>query len=941
MSDLAAGSVLQLESLAEGHELPASSSKNEYAILGNAIPYAATNLPSTVFVQAADTPTGTDALVFDSERRMDFDAERNANTNQVFLSEISEQITAAVHQARTDDVRELTANARKQTSGALSSDEAASSADRSEAAGPVVSGLEHQVWRALATASVSAIHAAIVADLPAYDFVDDINARTTLHISTLAGQIELVKACVEHGVSVRSCDVYGREALAYAAMQGQQEICQYLLSLPAARDSSDTANNTSIVDAVDLDGFSPLVHAVVGGHTSTVRILLDFKAAMGSKPRPKTEASDLSPLALAAQGGSVDITRLLLERGATIEPNTEGLLPLTLAARAGHLECMRVLLAAKVDVDPIEKGSLWTPLFYAAEAGHLECVRLLLDNGASSDHVDEKGRHAVFYAAWNGWMQCVNLLLTRSNAAPNSMSQTADVKRSAPLVLAPSPEANLDMDLDGEVDGIPSLYLPPPIIPFRTYGHNYLDKRSLLSISLTNKSIVLYKRSGLDRFEPFLGQTSSVKLVMTPRTTDTTSTEIAIPHTIVLPMADDREEVTFQVANLDQFQLEWELFPPLGSSRIAKTAILADKVQNLTNRATVRLALFDWCLNVVGHVDVAMECVKPFGSVQLEIGGRVETYWKSTLPSHNQAIPAANSPNERRSTGLGSESAHVSRSAAPLRTDLIPKQDSSPGGESSYVTASSLSGDYLRVKVQYTSDMVPVVCSTSRLPLPVWAPLISQVTKDEFLSIAEQLGRVWDVSPDKTYSRSEWSAKVQDALIPLHTLLSTVPLSIGLTLEVQMDAQPSVQKRLSVNECVDATLHAVYEAADRNREQSRKLFFSSAAPDVCVALNWKQPNSVAILDPATDPRQSSIREGVSFAKGNNLLGVMADADLLDHVPELISSIRAASLLLITLSKPRNEVLASQSQKNALNMSDSSLASAYDGYVDDSVIRCTN
>lgn len=100
-------------------------------------------------------------------------------------------------------------------------------------------------------------------------------------------------------------------------------------------------------------------------------------------------------------------------------------------------------------------------------------------------------------------------------------------------------------------------------------------------------------------------------------------------------------------------------------------------------------------------------------------------------------------------------------------------------------------------------------------------------------------------------------------------------------------------------------------------------------------------SAVAILDPATDPRQSSIREGVSFAKGNNLLGVMADADLLDHVPELISSIRAASLLLITLSKPRNEVLASQSQKNALNMSDSSLASAYDGYVDDSVIRCTN
>lgn len=840
MSDLAAASVLQLESLAQGHELPASSYKSESAILKSAMPYAATNIPGTIFVHAADTPTGSDALVFDSERRMDFDAERDSHADKGFVAEIGEQLTAAVHESRMDDAKKLLADVRHETSMDVEATLGdAAREDKLDASGPVASGIEHHVWRALATASASAIHAAIVAGLPNYAFVDDINARTTLHISTLAGQFELVKACVEHGVDVRSCDVYGREALAYAAMHGRDDICQYLLSLPSSRDTraeSDTEAET-MVDAVDLDGFSPLVHAVVRGHTGTVRILLDYKAAIGSVPRAKADSSDLSPLALAAEGGFVDITRLLLERGAKIEPNAEGLLPQTLAARAGHADCLQVLIGAGVEVDAVEKGTLWTPLFYAAEAGHTDCVRLLLENGAKIEHVDEKARNAVFYAAWNGWMTCTRLLLdVRQKQAPPAPAADSNA---SPVVLKPSPDANQDMDLEGEADGIPSLYLPPPIIPFRTYGHNYLDKRSLLTISLSNRSIVLHKRPVPDRFELFGGQTSSLKLVLTPRSAAHGS-EVGIPHTLILPMADDREDITFQIANLEQFHLEWELFPPFGSSRIAKTALLPDMLNNMPNRGTLQLALFDWHLNVVGHIDVAVECVRPFGSVQLEIGGRVETYWKSTLPSSNQGLTSAAPSSERRITGLGGMGGGLQRSAP--RAEPAAAQDA-PAAESSYVTASSLSGDYLRVVVQYTRDMVPVACTSPCLPVPIWEPLVSQVTKSEFLAIAQQIGRTWDVEGAASYSMADWSKKIAGALVPLDTLLATVPHHVGLALEVHLDSAPAASTSpVSVNDCVDATLHAVYEAADRNREQSRKLFFSSASPGVCVALNWKQPN---------------------------------------------------------------------------------------------------
>ncbi|WFC93852.1 phosphate system positive regulatory protein pho81 [Malassezia brasiliensis] len=961
MSDLAAASVLQLESLAEGHELPASSNQNEAAILKGALPYTATNIPGSIFLHATNTPTGSDALVFDSERRMDFEAERDSSTDKGFLHEIGEQINAAVHESRTDDAKQLLADARRETWADMQAalGDTAARDDKLDPQAPVASGLEHQVWRALATASAPAIHAAIVAELPNYAFVDDINARTTLHISTLANQLELVKACVEHGVPVRSCDVYGREALAYAAMHGHKDICHYLLSLPASRESAHGVDAASLVDAVDLDGFSPLIHAVVRGHTEIVRILLDHKASVGSAPRGKTESSDLSPLALAAEGGFVDITRLLLNRGAKIEPNTEGLLPQALAARAGHVECLRVLLDAGVEVDAAEKGTLWTPLFFAAEAGHMTCVHLLLDRGASLAHVDEKGRHAVFYAAWNGWMACTRLLLDTARAqAPTPTPVSGSLV--SPAALKPSSEGNggMDMDMDGDADGIPSLYLPPPIIPFRTYGHNYLDKRSLLTISLSNKSIVLHKRPVPDRFELFAGHTSSLKLVLTPRSVEP-SAEAGIPHTLILPMADERDDITFQIENLDQFHLEWELFPPFGSSRIAKTALLPDMLGTLPNRGMLQLPLFDWHLNVVGHIDVAVECVRPFGSVQLEIGGRVETYWKSTLPSSNQPIshsPASSS--ERRVTGLSHLAAGTVRPAAvPTTRSDVPRAPEAPLSEStSYVTASSLSGDYLRVVVRYTSDMEPVACVKRTLPLPVWAPLVSQVTKREFLEIAAQTGRKWDVQDAEAWTMADWSNQLADALVPLDTLLATVPPTVGLALEVHLDtASGAGTAPVSVNDCVDATLHAVYDAADRSRGQSRKLFFSSASPGVCVALNWKQPNyavffvlettlahdaAVAQLPAKADPRQSSIAEGVRFAKGNNLLGVMANTELLECVPEMVPSIKAAGLVLITLSRPTTNVLAPIESSLLLSAPAIPYEGAFDGYIHDNVIQCT-
>lgn len=67
-----------------------------------------------------------------------------------------------------------------------------------------------------------------------------------------------------------------------------------------------------------------------------------------------------------------------------------------------------------------------------------------------------------------------------------------------------------------------------------------------------------------------------------------------------------------------------------------------------------------------------------------------------------------------------------------------------------------------------------------------------------------------------------------------------------------------------------------------------------------------------------DARRSSVSEAVRFAKSNNLLGVMVDAILLNHVPQLVHAIKAAGLVLITIGKyaPQQDQLQTKSAATA-------------------------
>jgi ankyrin repeat protein len=123
----------------------------------------------------------------------------------------------------------------------------------------------------------------------------------------------------------------------------------------------------------------PLLDAVRRGDLATVRSLLQGRA------NPNTaQPSGLSALHLAAQRGSIEIAKHLIDAGATVNAPTDrgGYTPLHLAAGAGQTEMVSFLLFARADVDAVTADRV-TPLHLAAQAQNGEgAVRELIRRGA-------------------------------------------------------------------------------------------------------------------------------------------------------------------------------------------------------------------------------------------------------------------------------------------------------------------------------------------------------------------------------------------------------------------------------------------------------------------------------------------------------------------------------------------------------------------------------
>jgi ankyrin repeat protein len=159
------------------------------------------------------------------------------------------------------------------------------------------------------------------------------------------------------------------------------------------------------------------------GDLESVRRLLADEPDL-AKSRGSAAWDGATPLTLAALGGHLETARLLIERGASVNPMSDDGSALLMAAWGGHEPMVQLLLQAGADVN-LASASGETPLMAAAYKGFAAIAELLLGHGAdvnaqtsrgTTDFVNISppvcGESALHLAAAEGHRRVVELLLT-------------------------------------------------------------------------------------------------------------------------------------------------------------------------------------------------------------------------------------------------------------------------------------------------------------------------------------------------------------------------------------------------------------------------------------------------------------------------------------------------------------------------------------------------
>ena len=140
-----------------------------------------------------------------------------------------------------------------------------------------------------------------------------------------------LRALLQRGFDPNTADERGQPGLTLAMQENSPRAAKLLLEQPGLK-----------IDALNLAGESALMMAALKGDMAGVKMLLERGA--------KVNQSGWSPLHYAATGPEPDIVRLLLGRGAEIDATApNGITPLMMAAQYGSEDGVKLLLEHGAD----------------------------------------------------------------------------------------------------------------------------------------------------------------------------------------------------------------------------------------------------------------------------------------------------------------------------------------------------------------------------------------------------------------------------------------------------------------------------------------------------------------------------------------------------------------------------------------------------------------
>ena len=260
------------------------------------------------------------------------------------------------------------------------------------------------------------------ADSNALPAVDDHDQRTLPMLAALLPDLRVLRALIAAGADVNRSHAGLTPLLAATrdSWHGRVEAVTMLLT------------NGADPRATEASGATALHHAARNSDPAIAIALLDAGAEIDALDRER-----LSPLATACAIGNWPLVKVLLERGATPQP--DGGLPALIPAASGedNVTGVHLLLRHKAKPDACDETGR-SALIHAAGLGNAEIVAALLAAGADVDRAADDGSTAMLAAAREGRMLSLCAL---APARPDPHASLPD-GRNALALLAESDRAS-------------------------------------------------------------------------------------------------------------------------------------------------------------------------------------------------------------------------------------------------------------------------------------------------------------------------------------------------------------------------------------------------------------------------------------------------------------------------------------------------------------------
>ena len=191
--------------------------------------------------------------------------------------------------------------------------------------------------------------------------------QTPLHKAAIFEKEDILRVLIKYGANVNAMSNL-ETPLNIAARKGLSGIAQILLDSKADIECKSNFRN-----------ITPLFIAAAHNHRS----VLDMLIRKGANVHAKDTFLQETALHEAAHHGHIKIARVLLDNGINIdEQDINGNTPLSLAAVNGKLEISKLLISKGASTE------LNAPLYRAVNANQIEIVEILLNNGANIDGKD-------------------------------------------------------------------------------------------------------------------------------------------------------------------------------------------------------------------------------------------------------------------------------------------------------------------------------------------------------------------------------------------------------------------------------------------------------------------------------------------------------------------------------------------------------------------------